>query len=105
MKDLTDLQGAIKPTCPPVPGPCALPGSSPEPAACDLDMVALLEHIMTTCRATQFTQLAHAVLLELVIEQVRASPGPAHRRMPAPTLNPSSSPGTPSSTGGDSHHL
>lgn len=68
-KDLTDLQGAIVDVFSRA-GPVRFPSwKFPDRAACDLDMVALLEHYDHVPGDPEFTQLAHAVLLELVIDR------------------------------------
>ncbi|XP_052510643.1 coiled-coil domain-containing protein 157 [Budorcas taxicolor] len=69
-KDLTDLQGAIVDVFSRA-GPVRFPSwKFPDRAACDLDMVALLEHYDHVPGDPEFTQLAHAVLLELVIDRL-----------------------------------
>uniref|UniRef100_A0A8C6G3C1 Coiled-coil domain containing 157 n=1 Tax=Moschus moschiferus TaxID=68415 RepID=A0A8C6G3C1_MOSMO len=69
-KDLTDLQGAIVDVFSRA-GPVRFPSwKFPDRVACDLDMVALLEHYAHVPGDPEFTQLAHAVLLELVIDRL-----------------------------------
>ncbi|XP_012586258.1 PREDICTED: coiled-coil domain-containing protein 157 [Condylura cristata] len=69
-KDLTDLQGAIVDVSSRA-GPVRFPSwKFPDRVACDLDMVALLEHYDHVPGDPEFTQLAHAVLLELVIDRL-----------------------------------
>ncbi|XP_025123148.2 coiled-coil domain-containing protein 157 isoform X3 [Bubalus bubalis] len=69
-KDLTDLQGTIVDVFSRA-GPVRFPSwKFPDRAACDLDMVALLEHYDHVPGDPEFTQLAHAVLLELVIDRL-----------------------------------
>ncbi|KAM9746784.1 coiled-coil domain-containing protein 157 isoform 3-T3 [Dama dama] len=69
-KDLTDLQGAIVDVFSRA-GPVRFPSwKFPDRVACDLDMVALLEHYDHVPGDPEFTQLAHAVLLELVIDRL-----------------------------------
>ncbi|XP_004843495.1 coiled-coil domain-containing protein 157 isoform X1 [Heterocephalus glaber] len=68
-KDLTDLQGAIVDVFSRA-GPVHFPSwKFPDQVACDLDMVALLEHYDHVPGDPEFTQLSHAVLLELVIDR------------------------------------
>lgn len=68
--DLTDLQGAIVDVCA-LAGPLRVPSwKFPDRVACDLDMVALLEHYDHVPGDPEFTQLSHAVLLELVIDRL-----------------------------------
>lgn len=67
--DLTDLQGAIVDVFSRA-GPVRFPSwKFPDRMACDLDMVALLEHYDHVPGDPEFTQLSHAVLLELVIDR------------------------------------
>ncbi|XP_078194201.1 coiled-coil domain-containing protein 157 isoform X3 [Callithrix jacchus] len=69
-KDLTDLQGAIVDVFSHT-GPVRFPSwKFPDRVACDLDMVALLEHYDHVPDDPEFTQLSHAVLLELVIDRL-----------------------------------
>ncbi|XP_025713833.1 coiled-coil domain-containing protein 157 [Callorhinus ursinus] len=69
-KDLTDLQGAIVDVFSRA-GPVCFPSwKFPDRVACDLDMVALLEHYDHVPGDPEFTQLSHAVLLELVIDRL-----------------------------------
>ncbi|KAF3820819.1 coiled-coil domain-containing protein 157 [Mirounga leonina] len=69
-KDLTDLQGAIVDVFSRA-GPVHFPSwKFPDRVACDLDMVALLEHYDHVPGDPEFTQLSHAVLLELVIDRL-----------------------------------
>ncbi|XP_010602082.1 coiled-coil domain-containing protein 157 isoform X2 [Fukomys damarensis] len=69
-KDLTDLQGAIVDVFSRA-GPVRFPSwKFPDQVACDLDMVALLEHYDHVPGDPEFTQLSHAVLLELVIDRL-----------------------------------
>ncbi|XP_006894943.1 PREDICTED: coiled-coil domain-containing protein 157 [Elephantulus edwardii] len=69
-KDLTDLQGAIVDVFSHA-GPVRFPSwKFPDRVACDLDMVALLEHYDHVPGDPEFTQLSHAVLLELVIDRL-----------------------------------
>nr|XP_060468715.1 coiled-coil domain-containing protein 157 isoform X2 [Panthera onca] len=69
-KDLTDLQGAIVDVFSHA-GPVHFPSwKFPDRVACDLDMVALLEHYDHVPGDPEFTQLSHAVLLELVIDRL-----------------------------------
>ncbi|XP_058996510.1 coiled-coil domain-containing protein 157 [Mustela lutreola] len=69
-KDLTDLQGAIVDVFSRA-GPVRFPSwKFPDRVACDLDMVALLEHYDHVPGDPEFTQLSHAVLLELVIDRL-----------------------------------
>ncbi|XP_021576836.2 coiled-coil domain-containing protein 157 isoform X1 [Ictidomys tridecemlineatus] len=69
-KDLTDLQGAIVDVFSRA-GPVRFPSwKFPDRVACDLDMVALLEHYDHVPDDPEFTQLSHAVLLELVIDRL-----------------------------------
>ncbi|KAL0625189.1 Coiled-coil domain-containing protein 157 [Plecturocebus cupreus] len=69
-KDLTDLQGAIVDVFSHA-GPVRFPSwKFPDRVACDLDMVALLEHYDHVPGDPDFTQLSHAVLLELVIDRL-----------------------------------
>ncbi|KAL4698027.1 hypothetical protein H8957_001073 [Semnopithecus entellus] len=68
--DLTDLQGAIVDVFSRT-GPVHFPSwKFPDRMACDLDMVALLEHYDHVPGDPEFTQLSHAVLLELVIDRL-----------------------------------
>lgn len=68
-KDLTDLQGAIVDVFSRA-GPVRFPSwKFPDRVACDLDMVALLEHYDHVPDDPEFTQLSYAVLLELVIDR------------------------------------
>ncbi|XP_017711088.1 PREDICTED: coiled-coil domain-containing protein 157 isoform X3 [Rhinopithecus bieti] len=68
--DLTDLQGAIVDVFSRA-GPVDFPSwKFPDRMACDLDMVALLEHYDHVPGDPEFTQLSHAVLLELVIDRL-----------------------------------
>ncbi|XP_054181752.1 coiled-coil domain-containing protein 157 isoform X2 [Homo sapiens] len=68
--DLTDLQGAIVDVFSRA-GPVRFPSwKFPDRMACDLDMVALLEHYDHVPGDPEFTQLSHAVLLELVIDRL-----------------------------------
>nr|XP_055107895.1 coiled-coil domain-containing protein 157 isoform X2 [Symphalangus syndactylus] len=68
--DLTDLQGAIVDIFSRA-GPVHFPSwKFPDRMACDLDMVALLEHYDHVPGDPEFTQLSHAVLLELVIDRL-----------------------------------
>nr|XP_007973583.2 coiled-coil domain-containing protein 157 isoform X2 [Chlorocebus sabaeus] len=68
--DLTDLQGAIVDVFSRA-GPVHFPSwKFPDRMACDLDMVALLEHYDHVPGDPEFTQLSHAVLLELVIDRL-----------------------------------
>lgn len=67
--DLTDLQGAIVDVFSRA-GPVHFPSwKFPDCMACDLDMVALLEHYDHVPGDPEFTQLSHVVLLELVIDR------------------------------------
>ncbi|XP_007461253.1 PREDICTED: coiled-coil domain-containing protein 157 isoform X1 [Lipotes vexillifer] len=69
-RDLTDLQGAIVDVFSRA-GPVHFPSwKFPDRMACDLDMVALLEHYDHVPGDPEFTQLSHAVLLELVIDRL-----------------------------------
>ncbi|XP_027430988.1 coiled-coil domain-containing protein 157 [Zalophus californianus] len=69
-KDLTDLQGTIVDVFSRA-GPVCFPSwKFPDRVACDLDMVALLEHYDHVPGDPEFTQLSHAVLLELVIDRL-----------------------------------
>ncbi|KAL1789998.1 coiled-coil domain-containing protein 157 isoform X2 [Sigmodon hispidus] len=69
-KDLTDLQGTIVDVFSRA-GPVRYPSwKFPDRVACDLDMVALLEHYDHVPGDPEFTQLSHAVLLELVIDRL-----------------------------------
>ncbi|ELW66535.1 Coiled-coil domain-containing protein 157 [Tupaia chinensis] len=69
-KDLTDLQGAIVDVFSRA-GPVRFPSwKFPDRVACDLDMVTLLEHYDHVPGDPEFTQLSHAVLLELVIDRL-----------------------------------
>ncbi|XP_059131576.1 coiled-coil domain-containing protein 157 isoform X1 [Peromyscus eremicus] len=69
-KDLTDLQGTIVEVFSRA-GPVRFPSwKFPDRLACDLDMVALLEHYDHVPGDPEFTQLSHAVLLELVIDRL-----------------------------------
>ncbi|XP_057382304.1 coiled-coil domain-containing protein 157 isoform X2 [Balaenoptera acutorostrata] len=69
-RDLTDLQGAIVDVFSRA-GPVRFPSwKFPDRMACDLDMVALLEHYDHVPGDPEFTQLSHAVLLELVIDRL-----------------------------------
>ncbi|XP_007647827.1 coiled-coil domain-containing protein 157 isoform X1 [Cricetulus griseus] len=69
-KDLTDLQGTIVDVFSRA-GPVRFPSwKFPDRVACDLDMVALLEHYDHVPGDPEFTQLSHAVLLELVIDRL-----------------------------------
>ncbi|XP_008839287.2 coiled-coil domain-containing protein 157 isoform X2 [Nannospalax galili] len=69
-KDLTDLQGTIVDVFSRA-GPVRFPSwKFPDRMACDLDMVALLEHYDHVPGDPEFTQLSHAVLLELVIDRL-----------------------------------
>eukprot|EP00069_Balaena_mysticetus_P014654 bmy_01607T0 len=69
-RDLTDLQGAIVDVFSRA-GPMRFPSwKFPDRMACDLDMVALLEHYDHVPGDPEFTQLSHAVLLELVIDRL-----------------------------------
>uniref|UniRef100_A0A673U364 Coiled-coil domain containing 157 n=1 Tax=Suricata suricatta TaxID=37032 RepID=A0A673U364_SURSU len=69
-KDLTDLQGAIVDVFSRA-GPVRFPSwKFPDRVACDLDMVALLEHYDHVPGDPEFTRLSHAVLLELVIDRL-----------------------------------
>ncbi|XP_074247187.1 coiled-coil domain-containing protein 157 isoform X4 [Saimiri boliviensis] len=69
-KDLTDLQGAIVDVFSHA-GPVCFPSwKFPDRVACDLDMVVLLEHYDHVPGDPEFTQLSHAVLLELVIDRL-----------------------------------
>ncbi|XP_008569576.1 PREDICTED: coiled-coil domain-containing protein 157 isoform X1 [Galeopterus variegatus] len=69
-KDLTDLQGTIVDVFSRA-GPVHFPSwKFPDRMACDLDMVALLEHYDHVPGDPEFTQLSHAVLLELVIDRL-----------------------------------
>uniref|UniRef100_H0X822 Coiled-coil domain containing 157 n=1 Tax=Otolemur garnettii TaxID=30611 RepID=H0X822_OTOGA len=69
-KDLTDLQGAIVDVFSRA-GPVRFPSwKFPDRVACDLDMVDLLEHYDHVPGDPEFTQLSHAVLLELVIDRL-----------------------------------
>ncbi|XP_006869299.1 PREDICTED: coiled-coil domain-containing protein 157 [Chrysochloris asiatica] len=69
-KDLTDLQGTIVDVFSRA-GPVCFPSwKFPDRVACDLDMVALLEHYDHVPSDPEFTQLSHAVLLELVIDRL-----------------------------------
>ncbi|XP_008140660.3 coiled-coil domain-containing protein 157 isoform X1 [Eptesicus fuscus] len=69
-KDLTDLQGTIVDVFSRA-GPVRFPSwKFPDHVACDLDMVALLEHYDHVPGDPEFTQLSHAVLLELVIDRL-----------------------------------
>ncbi|XP_073079099.1 coiled-coil domain-containing protein 157 isoform X8 [Manis javanica] len=69
-KDLTDLQGAIVDVFSRA-RPVRFPSwKFPDRVACDLDMVALLEHYDHVPDDPEFTQLSHAVLLELVIDRL-----------------------------------
>nr|XP_015005626.2 coiled-coil domain-containing protein 157 isoform X3 [Macaca mulatta] len=68
--DLTDLQGAIVDVFSRA-GPVHFPSwKFPDCMACDLDMVALLEHYDHVPGDPEFTQLSHVVLLELVIDRL-----------------------------------
>ncbi|XP_025254060.1 coiled-coil domain-containing protein 157 [Theropithecus gelada] len=68
--DLTDLQGAIVDVFSRA-GPVRFPSwKFPDRMACDLDMVALLEHYDHVPGDPEFTQLSHVVLLELVIDRL-----------------------------------
>nr|XP_045219756.1 coiled-coil domain-containing protein 157 isoform X5 [Macaca fascicularis] len=68
--DLTDLQGAIVDVFSRA-GPVRFPSwKFPDCMACDLDMVALLEHYDHVPGDPEFTQLSHVVLLELVIDRL-----------------------------------
>ncbi|XP_017355094.1 coiled-coil domain-containing protein 157 isoform X2 [Cebus imitator] len=68
--DLTDLQGAIVDVFSHA-GPVRFPSwKFPDRVACDIDMVALLEHYDHVPGDPEFTQLSHAVLLELVIDRL-----------------------------------
>nr|XP_011748928.1 coiled-coil domain-containing protein 157 isoform X4 [Macaca nemestrina] len=68
--DLTDLQGAIIDVFSRA-GPVRFPSwKFPDCMACDLDMVALLEHYDHVPGDPEFTQLSHVVLLELVIDRL-----------------------------------
>lgn len=68
-RDLTDLQGTIVDVFLRA-GPMHFPSwKFPDRMACDLDMVALLEHYDHVPGDPEFTQLSHAVLLELVIDR------------------------------------
>ncbi|XP_037672695.1 coiled-coil domain-containing protein 157 isoform X2 [Choloepus didactylus] len=49
---------------------CAPSWKFPDRVACDLDMVSLLEHYDYMPGDPEFTQLSHAVLLELVIDRL-----------------------------------
>ncbi|XP_032459242.1 coiled-coil domain-containing protein 157 [Phocoena sinus] len=69
-RDLTDLQGTIVDVFSRA-GPMHFPSwKFPDRMACDLDMVALLEHYDHVPGDPEFTQLSHAVLLELVIDRL-----------------------------------
>ncbi|KAM9622190.1 coiled-coil domain-containing protein 157 isoform 2-T2 [Trichechus inunguis] len=69
-KDLTDLQGTIVDVVSRA-GPVQFPSwKFPDRMACDLDMVDLLEHYDHVPSDPEFTQLSHAVLLELVIDRL-----------------------------------
>ncbi|XP_051021137.1 coiled-coil domain-containing protein 157 isoform X3 [Acomys russatus] len=69
-QDLTDLQGTIVDVFSRA-GPVRFPSwKFPDRVACDLDMVALLEHYDHVPGDPEFTQLSHAVLLELVIDRL-----------------------------------
>ncbi|XP_066226596.1 coiled-coil domain-containing protein 157 isoform X1 [Saccopteryx leptura] len=69
-KDLTDLQGTIVDVFSRA-GPVCFPSwKFPDRVACDLDMVALLQHYDHVPGDPEFTQLSHAVLLELVIDRL-----------------------------------
>ncbi|XP_022406425.1 coiled-coil domain-containing protein 157 isoform X2 [Delphinapterus leucas] len=69
-RDLTDLQGTIVDVFSRA-GPVHFPSwKFPDRMACDLDMVALLEHYDHVPGDPEFTQLSHAVLLELVIDRL-----------------------------------
>ncbi|XP_064127993.1 coiled-coil domain-containing protein 157 [Loxodonta africana] len=69
-KDLTDLQGAIVDVFSRA-GPVHFPSwKFPDRMACDVDMVALLEHYDYVPSDPEFTQLSHVVLLELVIDRL-----------------------------------
>ncbi|XP_019598628.2 coiled-coil domain-containing protein 157 isoform X1 [Rhinolophus sinicus] len=69
-KDLTDLQGTIVDVFSRA-GPVRFPSwKFPDRVACDLDMVALLERYDHVPGDPEFTQLSHAVLLELVIDRL-----------------------------------
>ncbi|XP_067556367.1 coiled-coil domain-containing protein 157 isoform X2 [Pseudorca crassidens] len=69
-RDLTDLQGTIVDVFLRA-GPVHFPSwKFPDRMACDLDMVALLEHYDHVPGDPEFTQLSHAVLLELVIDRL-----------------------------------
>ncbi|XP_055479929.1 coiled-coil domain-containing protein 157 isoform X4 [Psammomys obesus] len=69
-KDLTDLQGTIVDVFS-RSGPVRFPSwKFPDRVACDLDMVSLLEHYDHVPDDPEFTQLSHAVLLELVIDRL-----------------------------------
>ncbi|KAM9194075.1 coiled-coil domain-containing protein 157 isoform 1-T1 [Dugong dugon] len=69
-KDLTDLQGTIVDVVSRA-GPVHFPSwKFPDRMACDLDMVDLLEHYDHVPSDPEFTQLSHAVLLELVIDRL-----------------------------------
>nr|KAF6311630.1 coiled-coil domain containing 157 [Pipistrellus kuhlii] len=69
-QDLTDLQGTIVDVFSRA-GPVRFPSwKFPDHVACDLDMVALLEHYDHVPGDPEFTQLSHAVLLELVIDRL-----------------------------------
>ncbi|XP_021567088.1 coiled-coil domain-containing protein 157 [Carlito syrichta] len=69
-KDLTDLQGAIVDVFSRA-GPVHFPSwKFPDRVACDLDMVALLEYYDHVPGDPEFTQMSHAVLLELVIDRL-----------------------------------
>lgn len=80
-KDLTDLQGTIVDVFSRA-GPVRFPSwKFPDRVACDLDMVALLEHYDHVPGDPEFTQLSHAVLLELVIDRKEQTKG----RFPSPS--------------------
>nr|XP_044987989.1 coiled-coil domain-containing protein 157 isoform X4 [Jaculus jaculus] len=69
-RDLTDLQGTIVDVFSRA-GPVRCPSwKFPDRVACDLDMVALLEHYDHVPGDPEFTQLSHTVLLELVIDRL-----------------------------------
>ncbi|XP_055260510.1 coiled-coil domain-containing protein 157 isoform X3 [Moschus berezovskii] len=66
----TDREGAIVDVFSRA-GPVRFPSwKFPDRVACDLDMVALLEHYAHVPGDPEFTQLAHTVLLELVIDRL-----------------------------------
>ncbi|KAM5200325.1 coiled-coil domain-containing protein 157 isoform 2-T4 [Hipposideros larvatus] len=69
-KDLTDLQGTIVDVFSRAGPMRFLSWKFPDRVACDLDMVALLEHYDHVPGDPEFTQLSHAVLLELVIDRL-----------------------------------